>query len=290
MDLSVATPLIEKQGGVVSWRQLRWLGASPTVIRGWRERRWLIPLYRGVYAVGHRALTPHGKRWAAILAGGKGTVLCQRSAGAALDFWPGGSVMHVISPKRIDQPGLRGHRHRLHPGETTKTDAGVPVTTPARTLLDLADVLTPRQLERAYDRARLNRLVSLGEIDRVLANANGRHGAPKLRAIADADRPVNATANDFEDALLALIRANGLPEPEINHRSQDGRQVDFRWPAHRLIVEADGGQHERPAQSRADKRRDAENLTRGWRTVRFSYRDVMEDPAYVVGVLRQLLT
>jgi very-short-patch-repair endonuclease len=101
---------------------------------------------------------------------------------------------------------------------------------------------------------------------------------------------VTATQNDFEAALLALIVSAGLPLPEVNHRTGEDEQLDFRWPAYRLIVETDGGQHERPAQSRRDKRRDARMLAAGWRTVRFSYRDVVDDPEFVVAILRQLLT
>jgi very-short-patch-repair endonuclease len=288
MDAFLTTPLVEKQGGVISREQLLALGATRTVIHGWLQRGWLIPLYRGVYAVGHRVLTLLGQRWAGVLAGGPGTVLSHRTAASVHDFWLPGSVVNVTSPRRLRQPGIRGHRSKLDPRDVTDVD-DLPVTTVARTMIDLADVLNPRQLEQAYNRARFNRLLFLGDLDDALGRALGRHGAPKLRAIAEADRPITATANDFEEAFLALIRANGLPEPEVNHRPLDGGQVDFRWPSHRLIVETDGGQHERPAQSRKDKRRDAVNLVNGWRTVRFSYRDVIHDPAYVVGVLTALL-
>jgi hypothetical protein len=258
MDGFLTTPLLEKQGGVISRAQLLGFGVSEDTIDGWLRREWLLPLYRGVYAVGHRVLTFLGLRWAAVLAGGDGTVLSHRTAASVWDLWLPGRDVDVISPRRLRQEGIRGHRHRLHPGDVKTTDDGLPVTTPERTLVDLSDVLNPRKLEQAYDRARLNRLLSLRDLETTLARAHGRHGAPALTRIIGADRPTAATANDFEAAFLRLIRSAGLPE--------------------------------RPAQSRKDKRRDAQMLVQGWRTVRFSYHDVIHDPAFVLSVLRPLLT
>jgi very-short-patch-repair endonuclease len=291
MDGFLHTPLIDRQAGVVSRRQLLYLGATVDTIDSWVRKGRLIPMHRGVYAVGHRPQTLDGARWAAVLAGGMGTRLSHRGAGSVYEMCQPGSRVDVISPRQIRQDGIRCHRSRLHADDVTRREAdGLPLTTPERTLIDLADVMNPRQLERAYDNARFNRTLSVDALTAALARADGRRGTGTLKQIIDADRPPAVPASEFERRLLDLIRANDLPEPVVNRRNHKDEEVDFCWPAHRLIVEADGGQHDRPAHSRKDKRRDALNLLDGWRTVRFAYRDLVEDPAYVVGVLKALLT
>src|SRR6476469_6576720 len=156
MDAFLHTPLVERQAGVISRDQLRALGVSRDTIHGWVRRGLLIPRYRGVYAVGHSVLTVADIRWAAVLAGGPGTVVSHRAAGSELDFWLAGREVDVISPRQVRQPGIRAHRHRLHPDDWKLTDAGLPVTTVERTLIDLSDVLNERKLRIAYDRTRLN--------------------------------------------------------------------------------------------------------------------------------------
>lgn len=289
MDGFLTTPLVEAQAGVISKAQLAGLGVTEGAVEAALRRGQLLRLHRGVYAVGHRVLTPRGRWWAAVLAGGAGTVLSHRSASTLRDFWATSrSAVDITTPRRIRQPGITAHRSRLHPDDAT-THEGLPTTTPERTLVDLADVLTLRQLEQAYDRARINRLLSLDALDAALHRARGRRGAPALCRIVDQDRPAQLTSNPFERAFLDLIRRHGLPEPKVNGYLL-GVQVDFHWPEQRLIVETDGGHHLLPRHVARDKRRDARLLAAGWRTLRFSHHDVTKDPAFVLGVLRPLLT
>jgi hypothetical protein len=287
----LTTPLVElaeRQSGVVSARQLSALGLDKhAVTRGLSAGR-LHRLHRGVFAVGHRVLTQRGIWWAAVLACGDGAVLSHRSASSLLGFWSSSRRdVDVIAPRRVRQQGIAAHRHALHPADHT-TSEGLPTTTPERTLVDLADVLFPRQLEHAYDNARINRSLSLKALDAALDRARGRHGAPKLQAIVRRDRPAALTTGPLERALLDVIRAGGLPEPVANGYLH-GRQIDFHWPKHRLIVETDGRQHDGARARREDYRRDALLLADGWRTLRFSYDQVMNDPAFVLGVLVPLL-
>jgi very-short-patch-repair endonuclease len=292
MRSKLHTPLARLAGaqhGVVSRDQLRDdIGLSDSAITRRIAGGGLIAVHRGVFAVGHAAITTRGRWWAAVLACGPDAALSHRAGGDLLDFWASARYdIDVIARRQVRQPGIDAHRHRLHPDDVTTRD-GLPVTTVARTLLDLADVLTPRQLGQAYDRARINRLVTLEDLTTQLARANGRRGASKLRAIVDAERPPAATASHLERAFLDLIRAAGLPEPRVNEHVH-GVKADFHWPEHRLIVETDGAQHAGRRAARADRRRDALLLVEGWRTLRFTSEDVLEDQRHVLAVLRPLL-
>ncbi len=289
MDPSATRRLAERQAGVLSRRQLRELGLSDQQVKDGVGSGRFVRIYRGVYALGHGVLTPRGWWWAGVLRGGEGAVLGVRSAAALLGLrahWP--PPVEVVGPKRIRQAGLVAHRHRLHRLDVTTRDR-LPVTTVARTLVDLADVLDERGLEHAYDSARVKRLLDPRALQATLGRAHGRHGAPKLQAIVAADRPPALTNGVLEEAFLRLVRAARLPDPQVN-RQVHGHRVDFQWPAHRLIVEVDGATtHANPRGRRRDHRRDARHLLGAWRTVRFVYEDVVEDPGYVVATLRSLM-
>jgi very-short-patch-repair endonuclease len=104
------------------------------------------------------------------------------------------------------------------------------------------------------------------------------------------DRNHGDTESPLEDALLDLVRAAGLPEPKRQYKVL-GKRRDFVWPELRLIAETDGGRgHNNDQAFHADRRRDAEALAAGWRTVRFTRDQIEDDPAYVVAVLRALLS
>jgi predicted transcriptional regulator of viral defense system len=150
--------LAEAQHGVVARRQLLKLGLSTQAIDRRRERGRLHDLRRGVYSVGHRRLTRRGRWMAATLAAGPDAVLSHRSAGALWDLFPDhGGLVEVTSARQIAQPGLRTYRHRLAPDESAVVD-GIPITTVARTLLDLTAVLARPRLARAVERAEALRL------------------------------------------------------------------------------------------------------------------------------------
>jgi predicted transcriptional regulator of viral defense system len=281
------------QGGVVSLLQLRALGMSASGVRTWVARG---RLHRGVYAVGHPIVGNAGRSWAAILACGPGAVLSHRSAADLLGLRPS-------SRRKIDVtvpgPGRRHreidvHCSRTHPDEVTTCD-GIPCTTVARTLLDLADVLPRREVERALERAEMLRTFDLKELEAVLARGDGRRGVPVLRAIlADYDEPA-LTRNELEEAFLAICAEAGVPMPKVNLwiPLEDGRgyEADFAWPEQHLIVETDG--HEAHGTRRAfqyDRRRDRELLVSEWRVIRFTWREVMREPRMVSRTLVALLT
>ncbi|MDX6720331.1 MAG: hypothetical protein QOJ63_2585 [Solirubrobacteraceae bacterium] len=189
------------------------------------------------------------------------------------------------------RPGLLVHRARtLDPRDVMRRDA-IPVTTPARTLLDLAGLLTPRALRRAVRQALGDRRASMPQLIDVLTRANGRRGASALAAIVTAG-PV-PTRSPFEDALLNLLLDAGLPEPRVNEGLVlDGRRIvpDFRWPQQRLVVEADGAAwHDNPAAREDDAERQALLEAHGERALRVTWQQAVRQPRQTLARIRQAL-
>ncbi len=253
----------------------------------------LIRLHPSVYAVGHAALRPDAHRLAAVLAAGPGAVLSHTSAAAAwgllTDHRP---RIDVTIPRARGRalPGLSVHRNRLHPADRAVI-GGVPVTSVARTLLDVAATRPPRILERALERAEELRRFDLAEVDACLERHRGRRGAGRLRAaIADA-RPADPRTlrSWLERAVLALIDEHGLPRPAVN-LDLHGWEVDLHWPRQRVAVELDGwGAHRTRARFERDHARDLDLEANGWRVVRISARQVRGDPGTVAAALRAVL-
>jgi very-short-patch-repair endonuclease len=270
-DLAVAAHA-ERQSGVVSTAQLHAAGLGRGAIQ-WRVQRGrLHPYHRGVYAVGHRRLTFRGRLWAAILAcgGPEVAVISHRSAAAVWDLLPApaGKIDVMTLGRSESTKALRVHRSRtilpLNDVVLQHPD-GLPLTTPTRTLHDLARTLTPHKLERLTQRAE------------------------HLRLIPRATPELQITRSELEERMLALIADHGLPQPRTN-TMVNGHEVDFHWPHARLIVETDGAAtHLTAAAFEADRRRDVALLLAGYRVVRFTYRQVVEEPERVAAILRALL-
>ncbi len=162
---------------------------------------------------------------------------------------------------------------------------GVPVTTVARTIADLAGVLRRRDLEKTIERA--DALWSL-DIERTLAAARARPGSTLLKSIAAGWAPA-PTRSELEDRLIALVRRAGLSEPKINVRVQ-GFEVDLSWPDRRLVVEADGHAfHSARGAVARDRQRDAILARHGYRVLRFTWAQVTRRPGEVVEAIRAAL-
>ena len=203
----------------------------------------------------------------------------------------------------VTTPRERGHRRdgiRIHDG-LTLTDAditvidNIPCTTLARTLLDICEDATRREVERALDVAEQRRLLDMTAIDDVLDGANGRRGAKLLRAVLDEHRLGSTlTRNDLEEAFLAIARAAECPPDAVNvwiaFPDGGGAEADFLYRRQRLIVEADGRDpHTIRKAFNADRRRDQRLMLLGWRVVRFTWQQVTFEPATVAHTLRGLL-
>lgn len=181
------------------------------------------------------------------------------------------------------------HRSRtLQPlNDVVHQHDGLPVTIVARTLVDLAQVLTPHQLQRTCTRAEVLRKLDRTEIERCLVN--GRRSRPLRRALDTlAQAEPQITRSELEERFLALVADAGLPRPLVNVHVA-GFEVDFLWPRRRLIVETDGAAaHLTPKAFEEDRRRDAALQVVGFRVARFTWRQVACDARHVAMTLRKL--
>src|SRR4051812_13389666 len=239
LEALVAT-LATRQHGVVSRQQLRRIGLSEDVIDRWIAAKRLHVVHRGVYAVGHRRLSRDGVRLAAVLAAGPGAVLSHRSAAALWCIRETARLpIELTAPREVQRPRLAVCRAVLPPDEVT-VERGIPVTTPARTLLDLAALLDEHRLARAAERAAALRRASPTSLAELTARYPRRKGTPSVKRLIEEHRIVpTTTASDLERRFLTFLDANELPRPLVNE-SLDPFTPDFRWPNERLVVDLDG--------------------------------------------------
>jgi very-short-patch-repair endonuclease len=285
--------LATRQHGVVARAQLTRLGISEDQVQRRLQRGTLVRVHRGVYAVGHLALRREGGWMAAVLAGGGGTVLSHRSAAVLWTLLASASsLVEVTVPTRSGRRSRRGlvvHRSAIDPVDVTRR-RGIPVTRPIRTLIDLAEVLDRRSLERALDEAERLRLCSASRLRAAIVRHRGRRGAAVLATLLDEhEAGATATESQLEEAFLALCVEHGIPRPQVNARL--GRyRPDFLWPAARLIVETDGRRTHGTARAfERDRRRDVELGADGYRVLRFTWRQITRDPGWVVRTVREAL-
>ena len=233
---------------------------------------------------------------AAVLAGGPGAVLSHRSAGrlwGLLAAGPGPVEITRSGGPRTRRPGIVAHESELASDEIA-CSTGIPVTSPFRTLFDLAGALSERQLERAMNEADVRRLLDRVSLPQLLERYPGRRGVAKLRALLAERGPDGITRNEFEEAFVALLDATGLPRPRLNaDLALRGRyfEVDCLWQAQRVAVELDGrAVHGTRRAFEADRARDRILLAEGWHPMRVTWRQLHDEPEAVTRDLRRLLT
>ncbi|HZU39600.1 MAG TPA: DUF559 domain-containing protein [Solirubrobacteraceae bacterium] len=280
MELDRALGLLaDRQHGVVSHAQLLELGFGRDAISWRRRRRTLRAIHRGVYGVGHLALSADAQRLAAVLACGRDALLSHRSAAELWDLTRPAEPpeLHVtaLARKCRSRPGIEVHRALdFEDGDRTVV-RGIPVTTPARTLVDLAGRAASRELERALDEAITLGLLEPADVEAALERYPRRRGTAALRALlADRERPTSLTRSHSEERFLALVRRARLPTPRQNARI-DRYTVDFYWPEHRLVVEIDGYRyHSTRSAFERDRAKDLVLRQLGLGVLRFSARQV----------------
>jgi len=277
--------LAARQHGLVGHGQLVELGLSSSAIGVWTKRRRLLRVHRGVYAVGHLALTRNGWFMAAVLACGEGAALSHFSAAVLWGILEDrGQLIHVtVEGNRVCR-GVIVHRSPLK-GQRVRR-LGIVVTTPARTLVDLADVVHKRRtLERALDEAEYL------DLDwESMAPIQGRKGSGLLSSVLAVHEPgTTRTLSELEEQFLAFCAQHGFPRPAVND-SIEGYLCDFVWREQRLIVETDGGRaHGTTRAQRRDPIKDADLQIAGWRVMRISSLRLLREPAAVRDQLARLL-
>lgn len=286
--------LAGRQYGVVTLAQLRALGLGPRGVAHRAARGRLHRLHRGVYAVGHTWLTLEGQSLAALLACGPGAVLSHRSAAAAWGLRRGVPTPIEASTAlrgRSAPAGVELHRTRSLPRADVTRARNLPVTTVARTLVDLAGVLTPSALGRAVHEAEFLRLLDVAAVEEALGRANGRRGTPALRAALTEPSP-GATRSALEERFLALVSGR-LPAPRCNAHLQvagELMEVDVIWRGARVVVELDGAQAHRTRRAfHRDRARDLALAAEGWVVVRLTWQQVTREPERVIRELQRLL-
>ena len=285
IDEAIAV-LAQRQHGVVARRQLIALGLGRRAIAHRLECGRLHLVHRGVYAVGHRVLSQRGRWMAAVLACGEGAVLSHESAAA---LWTirgtAKSRIDVTAPRDLrPRPGLQPHRAVLPADELTVHD-GIPTTTPARTLLDLAAVVPRQTLERALDEAEVLRLPGPQTL---LDRYPRRRGAAALRTLLLTSRSPTPTRTELEAKFLAFLDDWGFDRPLIN-TIVETYEVDAAWRDARLIVELDGFDvHKTRTAFERDRKRDRRLTAAGWRVIRLTWRQLADGEA-LARELRALL-
>ena len=291
---AVLAELGARQHGVVALGQLTVLGLTASAVRKRAATGQLHRVHRGVYAVGHRRLTREGLWMAAVLAYGPGAVLSHQSAGALWGISADAATkVHVSLPSRSVRMrrGIEAHAAAcLSARDVTQRD-GIPCTTVARTLLDLAGSATRRELERAVSEAEVQSLFDRRELEEASRRTNGVPAVMR-DVLAEWAGPA-ITASELEERFLALCGGAGIATPEVNPwvLMEDGAlKVDFLWRDARLVVETDGrAVHGTARAFERDRERDQRLASARYRVVRFTWRQVTEEPERVARTLRELL-
>ncbi len=230
------------QRGRIARRQLDAIGVNSSSVT-WRVSRGLLfPSLRGVFVVGHSAPMELAPETDALLSVRDGAALSHWSAAALLGLWtPAPRQIDVVvdDQKGANNPEVCVHRSRILESHDVWIRQGLPVTSPARTLLDIAVTATYRQLEIAFDRGIVEKTVAPSHVRDVLDRAGGHRGRARLAALLDRERGgTTVTASHPEERMLALIRSAGLPAPQVNFPFQ-GYKLDFYWPDARFVLEVD---------------------------------------------------
>lgn len=281
--------LTREQHGVVSRSQLLNAGVSPRTVERRRESGQLLRIHGGVYAIGHNPLNIKGRWMGAVLACGQGSLLSHRSAAALWGFHQiGNRAVEVTAARGRQRKGIVVHEGGVDPQDRATREA-IPITTVARTLLDLAEVVNESRLERAWEEADRLRLLRLDEVAGVCSRGYGRHGLRPLRELLERARRATETRSPLEDRFARFVEEQRLPEPSLNVLVL-GHEVDALWPRAKLIVEVDSFEfHGHRAAFERDRRRDAERIAAGYRVLRVTSRRLEDDSEALSREIRALL-
>lgn len=282
--------LAKEQYGVVSFQQLRELGFSKGHIYRAHEAERLLRIHRGVYAIGHSELSPHGRCRAALLAFNDNAVLSHRSAAWLWGLFPAcREEIDVTFAGKGLRRGIRVHRVMAISDRDCGVLERIPTTSLPRTLLDVAASEPRRELNRAVDRAKRRGLLDLHAIDQLLERRGRVPGASHLReALALYRKPVFDRARS-ELLLLDAIEKEGVSPPAVNPWVGEW-EIDFYWEAERFAVEVDGWEtHGSREAFESDRLRQEDMKLAGIDCIRISARRIEKEPVQVAKRLRILL-
>jgi hypothetical protein len=276
-----------RQHGLVTRRQLIAAGFASSAIQRGLDHGSLLAEFPGVYRVGHRAPSLEARYLAAVLGCGDGAVLYGRAAGYLFKLLKGAAgAPEVLTRTERRLRGIATCRARTIDPRDVTIYRGIPVTTVARTLVDLAGVLELDALARAVHEADVRHATTPAQIEAVLARRPRSAGAADLRRVIQGDTPL--LLSRLERRFRALLHADGLPLPQTN-RPAGAQRVDCRWPDHDLTVELDSYRYHHTRHSwQQDHQRDREARARGEQIRRYSWTD-LDNPKPLLKELRALL-
>ena len=282
-----------RQDSVVTSDQLAELGlgrgaiAHRLAIRRWQR------LHNGVYLMGPAPPTPMARARAAIFACGDGAVISHRTAAVLHDLIPADEAAEVHVTVAGRNPGSRKgviiHRVAELPADERAIRHGLPVTSPARTVCDVASIADRRETERILSEGRFRGVVRDRDLLRAVDRVPTRRGSSVVRALLHAETESGYTRSEAERRMLRLTHAAGLPRPKLNEPLL-GYVVDFLWPAERLVVEVDGfGAHGHRQKFESDRRRDQQLVAAGYRVIRVTWLQLRDQPIAVIASIAQAL-
>jgi very-short-patch-repair endonuclease len=286
-QLAEAAKKASAQKGVITRRQLFEEDWSSSAIGRWVDRGLLTPEYRGVYRFGHSAPSIESTYMAAVLAAGDGALLARLAAGHLMRLLRGAPPSPaVVTPKKRRIKGFDAkHDYRLDPRDATVFN-GIPTTTVARTLVDLAACLPEHELGRAWHQARVLYRTEPEDVEAVLTRRPNSKGATELKAIMRG-KPISLSK--LERAFIKLCKQHNFVLPETN-TPIGGRFVDCRWPEHKLTVELDSYRYHSSRHAwEQDRNRERQARARGDDFRRYTSDDVFENPQALLGELTPVI-
>jgi very-short-patch-repair endonuclease len=288
-----------RQHGVISRQQLRDVGLTEATIAQGIAAARLYPLFRSTFGVGHPPVHRSSRLIAAVLACGEGSVVSHGTAAALLrlwDDWP--PEIDVIAPVEAGRK-IEGIRRRFVPPpplEQVSLKAGIPCTTPSRTIVDVAGIAGPALLARTIEQAAVLEVLDVSEIDDILLDFR-RRGAKKLLRALEPWRRYSSKVrlrSRMEAKLLPLLTHHSLPIPECNEKlkiRQKTFEVDFLWRDQRVVVETDGGRyHDNPSAQVRDSQRNQALAHAGYRVIRIGWKQLTNQPDRTIAEIRRFLT
>jgi very-short-patch-repair endonuclease len=288
----VCSRLGSAQQGAVKRAQLLAAGVGENAVKRRARKGQLHRRYRGVYIVGHLALAPRAEEFAALLACGDRALVSHRSAAylwSMLADRPDQIDVTLVGSRRRPKPGIRLHLVSAIDGRDVRPIDDLPVTAPARTLIDFAADAEDDELEAAVSEARALRRIRDGDLEAALARAGNRRGVARMRRLISRESDSGYTRSKAERHMRRLMRDAALAQPRCNRRLH-GYRVDFLWSEQRLIVEVDGYQfHGHRYAFERDRKRDAAHVLAGYRVIRITWRQLTEEPMAVAVIIARAL-
>ena len=289
--------LATRQHGIVTRADALKLGSTPIMIHDRVKSGRLIRVYRGVYRIAGTKETPNQRVMAACLACGHGAAACRLTA-AELWGLPGCVArepeIRVPRGMRPRIPGITVHQMDLASRDCVRLD-GIPVTSPTRTLVDIAASVSRDVLEEALDFALHDRLTTVARMQRRVAELSGTRGLATIRALVAARAGIAVPENQFETRLMRALEQHGLPIPIPQHPVDDeagliGR-VDFAYPSERIAIEAQSRTyHSIVTDFEDDVERRARLAAIDWLTIEVTWHQLERDGVAIARRIARALT